>query len=85
MDMKDIFKHKLMNWMTLLWGAGLIACGEAGDRITVEVDNESDTAVSGKMVELPLADLQQRFSGEKRSFRVLDAAGGEIPSQLTYD
>ena len=85
MDMKDIFKHKLMNWMTLLWGAGLIACGEAGDRITVEVDNESDVAVSGKMVELPLADLQQRFSGEKRSFRVLDAAGGEIPSQLTYD
>lgn len=85
MDMNYIFKHKLKSLMTLLMGVGLIACSEAGDRVTVEVANESEVAVSGKMVELPLAELPERIAGGAGQLRVLDGAGEEIPSQQTYD
>lgn len=64
---------------------GLMASGCAEkDSVTVEISNDSDMDFHGKMVELPLSQLESKLP-EAKSFIVKDSEGNEIPSQLTYD
>ena len=67
-------------YLAVIGCIGLMASGCAEkDSVTVEISNDSDMDFHGKMVELPLSQLEDKLP-ESKSFIVKDSEGNEIPS-----
>ncbi len=75
-----------MKKLTFFVFATLIAfAANAGDKVTIIVNNSLNIARSGEMAEVNMRDLQSKLGNGSNEVVVTDADGREIPSQVTYD
>lgn len=75
-------KKTLLLCMTALF---CFACNES-KTITVTVTNPLGMERSNEMVELPMAEISKRLNlADTAQIVVLDAEGGQVPYQITYD
>ena len=67
----------------LIWGCLLAVWMHAADRVTITVSNPIASSRM-EMVEVDVSAIQKKLQTEK-DIVVMDANGGEIPSQITWD
>ncbi|MDE7141875.1 MAG: DUF4861 domain-containing protein [Muribaculaceae bacterium] len=60
-----------------------LALASCGSRHSIEVVNDSDTPREGEITSVPLSEIR-KAAGEG-TFVITDAAGTEVPYQITYD